>query len=359
MAKKTLEETIRATFAGHLNEEELDKVNGTAKTKAGAGGSSDDADDTEGTDIKDPTSKKEDKGGPTPTVDVNKRPVQEEDEKDDDDDLKEEDDDDLKEEDEKDDDDDLKEEEDDDDEEMKEHMKVLFRGSKLSESFKKKAETIFRAAVNERVQKAKTKLREKYNRKLAEARTKSDKKLTEQINSYMTYTVNEWSEENKIALETGFRTEIAESLVTGLKELLEANYIDTPEEKIDLVNELTVEVNALKEQVTTVNNKNVELAERLTASKCKNILSEMVSDLALTEAEKLTALAEGIETTSPKAYRKALSTLKENYFPGKTSGTTHNTDTLLEDTSTVKEQTGRDLMDMYADACANLVKLNG
>lgn len=194
---------------------------------------------------------------------------------------------------------------------MKEHMTALFADeSDLSEDFKLKAETIFEAALNER----KEALEREYEDKLEESVNILRESLASKIDDYLSYVVEEWYTENKVALETGLRAEIAENFIEGLKGLFEDNYIDVPQDKCNLVEEANSKVDELTAQLNEQIEKNVELRNKVNESATQIIFEEVSESLTDTEVDKLRSLSEGLEYETQEQYKEKLAILKENYF---------------------------------------------
>jgi hypothetical protein len=131
----------------------------------------------------------------------------------------------------------------------------------------------------------------------------------------MTYTVEQWMEENQVAIEHSLRTEITEEFITNLKSLFEQSYISIPEEKFDVVEGMTAEMEEMKAELDKAIEENMELKNALIESSRKEIIAQVSEGLAATQSEKLVALAEGVEFDSLENYRKKLEIVKENYFP--------------------------------------------
>lgn len=198
-----------------------------------------------------------------------------------------------------------------------EDVDALLAGSdaELSEEFKEKATTIFEAAVKSKVAEQLEAINESakadYDAKLEEARGE----LAEKVDGYLNYVVEEWVKENALAIERGIRTEIAEEFMNGLKNLFVENYIDVPEEKADLVDELATKSDDLEAKLNEEFEKNVAMKKELDAIKAENALTEAVVGLTDTQADKVKALAEGVEFETIDQYREKLETIKESYFP--------------------------------------------
>jgi len=193
-------------------------------------------------------------------------------------------------------------------------IKSIF-GEDLSEDFKNKATSIFEAAViarvNNEMEKVSTKLEEQMTAQLVEYKDT----LVEKVDGYLNYIVEQWMEENKIAVDNGLRTEIAEDFISGLKNLFQEHYIEVPEEKYNVMDELQAKVEKLSDDLNEAINTNIEVSKELSEIKRARIFEEQTKDLASTEVEKLQKLVEGIDLESEELYREKVSVIKENYFP--------------------------------------------
>ena len=209
---------------------------------------------------------------------------------------------------------------------VEEDIAAIVNGEDLSEEFKSKASTIFEAAVsakvisevNQRVEK----LEEDYKKELSEAKDEYQKTLTEKTDGYLNYVVEEWMKENELAVEKGIRSELVEDFMSGLKNLFTEHYIDIPEEKVDLVDDLFEKVEDLEQKLDESINANVETKQELSKYKKQEKLREVTEDLADTEKEKLEKLSEGVDYEDDEQYKEKLEVIKENYFPKVTKETT-------------------------------------
>ena len=197
---------------------------------------------------------------------------------------------------------------------MKEHMEVLFDGEELSEDFRNKAVTIFETAINERVSAIESDLHEQYEVLIAEHTEEVTKELSEKLDDYLSYVVDQWMTENELAVETGIRADIAENFLGGLKGLFESNYIEVPEEKYDLVEQLATTVVDLEEQLQEELEFNIELKKQVSEKTADEILAEITEDLVDTDKEKLQTLAENIEFEDEDSFKAKVEILKENYL---------------------------------------------
>lgn len=228
----------------------------------------------------------------------------------------------------------------------KEDIDALFSGEELSEEFKNKATTIFEAAVRSRVEAIVETVVTENEQIMEEAAEEFQTTLTEQVDEYLNYVVEQWMEDNQLAIETGLRVEIAEEFIGGLKNLFMEHYIEVPEEKADLVEEMAQAVAEMEEKLNEQVEQNAALQSQLNESKKAEILSKIVEGLTTVQAEKIKALAEGVDFTTEGEYSQKLAVIRENYFPSKkTKGDAP--ESLVE----TEEQKGTsDTMGWYVDA---------
>ena len=200
-------------------------------------------------------------------------------------------------------------------EEVDEHMDALTAGSDdLSEEFKTKAATVFESAVNSKVKEIAETMEADYNEKLEQEGAKAKEELTEKVDSYLSYVVEEWMKENEIALERGIKGEIAEDFISGLKKLFSEHYIDVPDEKYDVLEAQATKIDDLEKKLNEQIEKNVELNKDNSVKTQKEIMAEVASDLADTQKEKFAKLAEEIEYSTAEDFKKKCETIKESYF---------------------------------------------
>ena len=197
---------------------------------------------------------------------------------------------------------------------MKEAFDAIFADASLSEEVVNKLQTVFVAALNEKVEehaKNTTKiLAEQYEKNLEiMAGT-----LAEKLDEYLGYVVEEWMTENKVEVERGIKTQVAENFIRGLKNLFEAHYIDVPEEKYNLVDELFEQNDELTRTMNKVINENMNLKKESVANKISSIFLEECHGLTDTQVEKLGSLAKGLDFDGEDSFRGKLQSLKEAYF---------------------------------------------
>ena len=201
---------------------------------------------------------------------------------------------------------------------FKDDLKALVaEEATLSDEFKQKAETIFEAAINTKVNAEIDRLEEKYNEELAEEIESTKADLVEKVDNYLNYVVEGWMEENKLAIQNGLRTEIAEDFMTKLKDLFEESYIEVPEGKVDMVDDLADQVEELEKTVNESTKKAIDMAVELEGYKRDAIIREATKDLAETQVEKLKKLAENVDFEDEETFTQKVAQLKESYFAKK------------------------------------------
>ena len=197
----------------------------------------------------------------------------------------------------------------------KQDIDALFSGESLSEEFQTKATTIFEAAVRARVEAIVEKVAAENEAIMESTVVELEEQMTAQVDEYLNYVVEQWMEENKLAVETGLRTEIAEDFMAGLKNLFTEHYIEVPEEKTDLLEELAAQVAAKEEALAEQAAKNAELTKALNESKAVEVLRKTCEGLTEVQVAKIKSLAEGVEFTTEGEYLTKLAVIRENYFP--------------------------------------------
>ena len=185
----------------------------------------------------------------------------------------------------------------------------------LSEEFKEKAATIFETAVKTRIQEQVKVLEAQYDEKLSKETDTVKEAMVEKVDSYLNYVVEEWMKENELAVERGIRTEIAEDFITGLKSLFKEHYIDVPEEKYNVLDDLTNQTKDLESKLNEQIEKNVNLSKEVSDLHKREAIAEVSEDLTDTETEKFISMAENVEFESAEKFKEKLETIKESYFP--------------------------------------------
>ena len=239
---------------------------------------------------------------------------------------------------------------------VKSELNSIF-GEDLSEEFRSKATSIFEAAVIARVnvemEKVTSKLEEQNQAQVEEFMGT----MIEKIDSYLNYVVEQWMDENQLAIDSGLKTEITEEFISGMKKLFKESYIDIPEEKYDVLGEMTDKVETLSSELNDSIQENVELVKKFNDLKKQIVFEEQTKDLAATEVEKLKKLVEGVEFDSEDLYKEKISVIKENYFPksGKTTSVPE-TQVLVEDSSNEAPIEESGVMTKYVSAISRSIK---
>ena len=240
---------------------------------------------------------------------------------------------------------------------VKEDVAALVSGDDtLSETFKDKAATIFEAAVKSKVKTEIGRLEDEYSAELSEATETFKNDLTNKVDNYLNYVVEQWMSENELAIEKGIKGEIAEDFLGGLKKIFKNHYIDIPDEKYDVLEAKENEVEELKAKLNETTEKSMEMKKQINEFSKDEILDEVTSGLADTEVEKLKSLIEDVSYEGADEYKKKLTTIKESYFGNAKSAPaeTVNVDAQSnsEDGNTVTDMS--DSMSRYTDAISRV-----
>jgi hypothetical protein len=209
---------------------------------------------------------------------------------------------------------------------LSDDVSALTETDGLEEEFKKKAATIFEAAIRMKLKEEMTHLEEKYEAKLATQIDEAQEEMAEKVDDYLNYVVEEWMKQNEVAMEHKLKAEIAEGFMTGLKGLFEQHNISVPEEQFDMLDSAAEKVAELEDKLNEALESNIELNKVNADLKRTDILLDVASDLADTEVEKFAGLTENIEYMNEEDFREKVETIKEGYFP-KATATTPSDDT--------------------------------
>ena len=197
-----------------------------------------------------------------------------------------------------------------------EHVEALMSGEgDLTDEFKKKAATVFESAVKSKVRDEVTRLQENYEQELEDATKSVKSDLTEKVDTYLNYVVEEWMKENELAVERGLKGEIAEDFIAGLKQLFEDHYVDIPDEKYDVLQAQSDKIAELEEKVNKTLEESINFKKSNDELTRNKVISESTSDLADTEIEKFKELTQDVEFEGEENFKEKLDTLKESYFP--------------------------------------------
>ena len=219
---------------------------------------------------------------------------------------------------------------------VKEDIAALLTGQELSEDFKTSAATLFEAHLNERTRQIEEEVHAQYETLLEQHTVAVTEELVERIDDYLNYVVEEWMQENRLAVEQGLRTEITENFIGNLRSLFAESYIEVPEEKLDLFESTVEEVENLDGELQSQVEKNMELTEEVEQLKCEIVFREISEGLTDTEVEKLRRLAEDLEFDTVEQFAEKISVLRENI---------ENIGTVAEETAT-----GDSLEESYEEA---------
>jgi hypothetical protein len=230
----------------------------------------------------------------------------------------------------------------------KEDLDALFGGNELSEDFKEKAATIFEAHMNERFHAAQQELQEQYETLLEEHTAAVTEELIERIDDYLAYVVEEWMQENRLAVDKGLRTEIAEEFIGNLRNLFTESYISVPEDKTDLFDEAVEENTTLNAELSEQVQKNMALSEEVEQLQCEIVFREIAEGLTDTEVEKLRRLAEDVEFDTVDQFAEKLGVLRENIesIGTVTEGSSTNNEEISESVEDASEELSP-LMEAY------------
>jgi len=198
----------------------------------------------------------------------------------------------------------------------KKGIEILFEDESLqdlSEDFKTKATVIFETAVAKGVQDEKQVIKEEYETKLEESKKELSEKLEEQVDSYLNYVVEAWMEDNKLVVDAGIKTEIAEHFMTGMKELFEESYVEVPENKVDIVADMAEQLEENEDKLNDVIDENIKLASELKDFRKSFIVSEETDGLADSEIDKIESFIEMVEFEDEESYRSQVKSIIEAY----------------------------------------------
>lgn len=205
--------------------------------------------------------------------------------------------------------------------EVSESFESIFEGMEISEEFKSKISLVFEAAVHEaaetKVAEITANLEEEFAAQLEESVSEAMEEVVENLNNYLDYIVSEWMAENAVAIESGIKVQMAESLMDGLKELFYEHNVDIDDTTIDVVADLEEEIASLKEEVNKTINANIELSEMVNSLEASRVFDELSEDLTTSQKERFRVLSEKLDCGDIDSYADDLNTLKESFFKAK------------------------------------------
>jgi len=234
---------------------------------------------------------------------------------------------------------------------VKEDMEALMGADDtLSEEFKVKAATIFEAAVKSKIRSEIERIDEQVRSEKGSELDTFKEELTEKVDTYLNYVVEEWTKENELAIERGLKGEIAEDFISGLKQLFEDHYIDVPDDKYNVLEAQSEKISELEEKLNEAIQKSVNLTSSNETLVREQVISEVSEDLADTEIEKFKSLTQDVDFGSEESFREKLDTLKESYFPKVQPSNTSDETFGDEDGSTAQDVDTTDAMRTYMSA---------
>ena len=232
---------------------------------------------------------------------------------------------------------------------------IIKEEATLSEGFRDKASAIFEAVLTSKLSEEVDRLEAEYAQNLEEEVSEVQSSLVEKVDSYLNYVVEGWMKDNELAVQEGLRTEIAEEFMTSLQSVFKEHYIEVPEGKEDLVDDLNEQVTELEETLNKTTEDNIRLHTAVQEFEKQEVVREQSSGLAETEAEKLASLVEDIEFDNKETFEMKVKTVKESYFKSDVSETADEVDSLLGEDN-VSEEAVSESMAKYTQAITNFTK---
>ena len=244
--------------------------------------------------------------------------------------------------------------------EIEDDLNAISEALDLSEENQAKAKTIFKAAVQSKVSEVEKDLKEAYESELKTSVDKVKAELSEAVDKYLSYVADEWTKENELAIERGLKAEMTENFITGLKTLFVEHYVDVPEDKYDVIDELSNRLDEMEVKLDSEVQTNMDIAEELNTLKRENVVKEASSDLTESQKEKLESLANGVDFNDESDFQEKIGEIKEAYF-GIESETISEDTVVEEGTGTLEEENSSPVIEptlqRYADAISKLKPL--
>ena len=244
--------------------------------------------------------------------------------------------------------------------EIEDDLNAISEALDLSEENQAKAKTIFKAAVQSKVSEVEKDLKEAYESELKTSVDKVKAELSEAVDKYLSYVADEWTKENELAIERGLKAEMTENFITGLKTLFVEHYVDVPEDKYDVIDELSNRLDEMEVKLDSEVQSNMDIAEELNTLKRENVVKEASSDLTESQKEKLESLANGVDFNDESDFQEKIGEIKEAYF-GIESETISEDTVVEEGTGTLEEENSSPVLEptlqRYADAISKLKPL--
>ena len=239
---------------------------------------------------------------------------------------------------------------------IEEDVEALLAGEELSEEFQEKARTIFEAAIKAKVAEVQEELKAQYEETLEEEVSAIKEELTDRVDAYLEYVAEEWMTENQLAVESGLKTEMTESFLTGMRSLFEEHYVTIPEEKYDVTAAMVEKLDEMEDKLNEQIKSNIALNQRLAESVAEAIFSEVCEGLALSQKDKLASLAENVEFDSEENYREKLVTLRKSYFPENAGAQRDQSENISESSDVEATTSASPLMESYLTTLTRVSK---
>ena len=244
--------------------------------------------------------------------------------------------------------------------EIEDDLNAISEALDLSEENQEKAKTIFKAAVQSKVSEVEKELKEAYDNELQTSVDKVKADLSEAVDKYLSYVADEWTKENELAIERGLKAEMTENFIEGLKTLFVEHYVEVPEEKYDVIDELSNRLDEMEVKLDSEVQKNMDIAEELDTLKRENVVRDASSDLTESQKEKLESLANGVDFKDEADFAEKIGEIKEAYFG--IEGESISEDTVVEEgTGTLEDEESAPVlapeMNRYSDAISKLKPL--
>tara|TARA_X000000950_G_C13836630_1_gene628480 strand:+ start:170 stop:1528 length:1359 start_codon:yes stop_codon:yes gene_type:complete len=213
--------------------------------------------------------------------------------------------------------------------EVEDDLSAISEALDLSEENQEKAKTIFKAAVTSKVAEIKEELESQYSEELKTSVEKVKGDLAEAVDKYLTYCADEWTKENELAIERGLRSEMTENFIEGLKTLFVEHYVDVPEDKYNVIDELANRLDEMEEKLDNEVSKNMEIVEENDQLKRSDVIREACKDLSESQKEKMESLSNGVDFKDIEDFSDKVQEIKEAYFP--VEGESISEDTIVEE----------------------------
>ena len=232
---------------------------------------------------------------------------------------------------------------------------IISEEATLSDGFRDKASTIFEAVLTSKLAEEVERLEAEYAQNLEEEVSDIDAQLVEKVDSYLNYVVENWMKENEVAVNQGLKTEIAEDFMTSLQAVFKEHYIEVPEGKEDLIDDLADQVAELEESLNKSTEENISLHGQVSSFEKDEVVRNASSGLAETEAEKLAKLCEDVEFDNKEAFEQKVETIKQSYFKGEVNESVDEVNSIAGEDEAPAEELS-DVMSRYTQAITKFNK---